>query len=38
MHIRRFNDRALAKMIWREQVKNNWPGPTSEAADVRILV
>ena len=34
LHIRSLEDSALAKMMWREQLDNNWPGLAKEAKEI----
>ena len=34
LHIRSLEDSALAKMMWREQLENNWSGPVMEAIEL----
>ena len=33
-HLRRLSEEALASEMYREQVRNNWPGLASEAEDI----
>ena len=35
-HIKRLEDTALAKMMYKEQVRNNWPGLAKEAEDLCV--
>ena len=34
LRIRSLEDSALAKMMWKEQLDNNWPGPVIERKDL----